>query len=160
MKTSPAQQHLADALTVLKKLQDNGKSVIKSTELKRVQLTSLVRNGFLKQILKGWYMPTRPDEQKGDSTPWFAAMREFIAGYCTERFGDNWHVSPDLSLSLHAGSTLLPKQVTVHSTLAKNGTLSLPNGCSLFDYKVAEPISADKVTMNGSLRVLMYNAVT
>jgi hypothetical protein len=56
MKSSPAQQHLADALTVLKRLQDNSKSVIKSTELKRVQLTSLVKNGFLKQILKGWYM--------------------------------------------------------------------------------------------------------
>ena len=106
MKTSPAQQHLADALTVLKILQDSGKSVIKSTDLKRVQLSSLVKNGFLRQILKGWYMPSSPDEQEGDSTPWFAAMREFIAGYCSERFGDNWHVSPDLSLSLHAGSTM------------------------------------------------------
>ena len=158
MKTSPAQQHLADALTVLKRMQDNGKSVIKSTDLKRVQLSSLVKNGFLRQILKGWYMPSRPDEQEGDSTPWFAAMREFIAGYCSERFGDNWHVSPDLSLSLHAGSTLLPKQVTVHSPLAKNGTLSLPNGCSLFDYKVSESMPADKVTMIGSLRVLMPEA--
>jgi hypothetical protein len=82
-------------------------------------------------------------------------MREFIAGYCTERFGDDWHVSPDLPLSLHAGSTRLPKQVTVHSPLAKNGTLSLPNNCSLFDYKVSDPISADKVTMIGSLRVLV-----
>jgi hypothetical protein len=43
MKTSPAQQHLADALTDLKKLQDNGKRVIKSTELKRIQLSSLVK---------------------------------------------------------------------------------------------------------------------
>ena len=142
-------------MTVLKKLQDNGKSVIKSTELKRIQLSSLVKNGFLKQILKGWYMPSRPNEQEGDSTPWYAAMREFIAGYCSERFGDNWHVSPDLSLSLHAGSTLLPKQVTVHPPLAKNGTLSLPNGCSLFDYKVSESMPADKVMLIGSLRVLM-----
>lgn len=155
MKTSPAQQHLAAALTVLKSLQDNGKSVIKSTDLKRVQLSLLVKNGFLRQILKGWYMPSRPGEQVGDSTPWFAAMREFIAGYCTERFGDNWHVSPDVSLSLHAGSTLLPKQVTIHSPLAKNGTLSLPNNCSLFDYKVAEAMPADNVTMIGSLRVLI-----
>jgi len=144
MKSSPAQQHLADALTVLKKLQDNGKSVIKSTELKRIQLSSFVKNGFLKQILKGWYMPSRPDELEGDSTRWFAAMCVFIAGYCSERFGDNWHVSPDLSLSLHAGSTLLSKQVTVHSSLAKNGTLSLPNGCSLFDYKVSESMPATK----------------
>ena len=155
MKTSPAQQHLADALIVLKSLQDNGKSVIKSTDLKRVQLSSLVKNGFLRQILKGWYMPSRPDEQEGESTPWFAAMREFIAGYCSERFGDDWHVSPDLSVSIHAGSTLLPKQVTVHSPLAKNGTLSLPNGCSLFDYKVSESMPVDKVTMIGSLCVLM-----
>ena len=51
MKINPAQRNLADALTVLKRLQDNGKSVIKSTELKRIQLTSLVKNGFLKQIL-------------------------------------------------------------------------------------------------------------
>ena len=155
MKTSPAQLHLADALTVLKRLQDNGKTVIKSTELKRIQLSALVKNGFLKQILKGWYMPSRPEEQEGDSTPWSAAMREFIAGYCSERFGDNWHVSPDLSLSIHAGSTLLPKLVTVHSPLAKNGTLSLPNDCSLFDYKVSESMTAEKVTIIGALRVLV-----
>jgi len=154
MKTSPGQRHLAEALILLKKLQDDGKTVVKSTELKRAHLVALVKNGFLKPILKGWYMPSRPDEREGDSTPWFAAMGDFISGYCSERFGNNWHASPDLSLMLHAGSTSLPHQITIHSPNAKNGTLSLPSGCSFFDYKTPEAIPIEKVTSIGSVRVL------
>jgi hypothetical protein len=74
-------------------------------------------------------MPSRPGENTCDSTPWYAAMCDFIQGYCSERFGENWHVSPEYSLLLHAGASRLPQQVVVHSPLAKNGLLKLPGDC-------------------------------
>jgi hypothetical protein len=131
MGTTPAQRKLADALGVLKRLQDEGKTAIKSSELTRMQRESLVSNGFLRLIVKGWYMPSRPGETTGDSTPWYAAMRDFIYGYCSERFGDTWHVSAKYSLFLHTGKSISPQQVVVHSPLGQNGLLKLPDNCSI-----------------------------
>lgn len=56
---TPAQRRLAEALDALK-LQDAGRTVIKSGDLARLQRESLVGNGFLRLIVKGWYMPSRP----------------------------------------------------------------------------------------------------
>ena len=57
MATTPAQRRLADALSALKRFQDDGKTAIKSGDLTRMQRESLVKNGFLRPIVKGWYMP-------------------------------------------------------------------------------------------------------
>jgi len=135
MVPTPTQRRLADALEVLKRLQDAGKTVIKSADLSRTQRESLVKNGFLRLIVKGWYMPCRPGENAGDSTPWYAAMRDFIQGYCSERFGEQWHLSPEYSLLLHTGKSITPQQVVVHTPLGQNGLLKLPDNCSIWTTK-------------------------
>jgi hypothetical protein len=153
---TPAQRKLADALNVLKKLQDGGKTAIKSSDLTRVQRESLVSNGFLRLIVKGWYMPSRPGENTGgDSTPWYAAMRDFIRGYCDERFGDKWHVSAEYSLLLHAGTTVTPRQIVVHSPLGKNGLLKLPDGCSILDYMAKDFAPPAKIQVVDGIRALV-----
>jgi len=48
MTTSPAQRKLADALIVLKKLQTEGKVVIKSKEMSRLQRESLVNSSSVR----------------------------------------------------------------------------------------------------------------
>jgi hypothetical protein len=154
MTTTPAQRRLADALAALKRLQDDGKTAIKSGDLTRLQRESLVKNGFLRPIVKGWYMPCRPGEDTGDSTPWYAAMRDFIQGYCTERFGDQWHVSSEYSLFLHTGKTITPQQVVIHSPLGQNGLLKLPDNCSILDYKVKDFVPAAKIQVLERIRVL------
>ncbi|BCS51827.1 hypothetical protein GSVR_01350 [Geobacter sp. SVR] len=155
MATTPAQRRLADALDVLKKLQDGGKTAVKSSDLTRLQRESLVSNGFLRLIVKGWYMPSRPGEDTGDSTPWYAAMRDFIHGYCDERFGDKWHVSAEYSLLLHAGTTISPRQVVIHSPLGKNGLLQLPDDCSILDYKAKDFPSSAKIQAVDGVRALI-----
>ena len=135
LKTSPGQRQFAEALQALKALQDRGTAVLKSEDLTRPQRESLVRNGFLRQIIKGWYMPCRPDEKPGDTTPWYAVVRSFVRQYCEERFGSSWHASPEYSVTLQVGSTVLPKQVVVWSPKAANGVLQLPDGFSLLDYR-------------------------
>ncbi len=154
MATTPSQRRLADALTTLKKLQDDAKTAIKSGDLTRIQRESLVMNGFLRPIVKGWYMPCRPGEETGDSTPWYAVMRDFIQGYCTERFGEQWHVSAEYSLFLHSGKSITPQQVVIHSPLGQNGLLKLPDNCSILDYKAKDFVPAAKIQVVERIRVL------
>jgi len=155
MATTPAQRKLAEALTALKQLQDNGKTAIKSGDLTRFHRESLVKNGFLRPIVKGWYMPCRPGEGVGDSTPWYAAMRDFIQGYCTERFGDQWHVSAEYSLLLHTGKTITPQQVVIHTPLGQNCLLKLPDNCSILDYKTRDFTPASKIQFVEKIRALI-----
>lgn len=154
MATTPAQRRLTEALTALKKLQDDGKTAIKSVDLTRFQRESLVKNGFLRPIAKGWYMPCRPGKETGDSTPWYAAMRDFIQGYCTERFGDQWHISAEYSLFLHTGKTITPQQVVIHTPIGQNGLLKLPDNCSILDYKSKDFTPAAKIQLIEQIRVL------
>lgn len=150
MAINPAQRKLAAALSALKMLQELGKTAIRSSDLTRMQRESLVKSGFLRPIVKGWYMPIRPDEGGGDSISWRVVMRDFIKGYCNERFGDSWHVTPEYSLLLHAGSPNLPQHVVVHSPLGKNGLLILPDNCSLLDYKAKNfPPAAKRAVVEG-----------
>jgi len=154
MATTPAQRRFAEALTALKKLQDDGKTAIKSGDLTRPQRESLVKNAFLRPIVKGWYMPCRPGEDTGDSITWYAAMRDFIQGYCTERFGDQWHVSAEYSMFLQTGNTITPQQVVIHTPLGQNGLLKLPDNCSILDYKAKDFTPAAKIQMVEKIRVL------
>jgi len=158
MVTTQPQRRLADALSALKRLQDAGKAVVKSGDITRLQRETLVKSGFLRLIVKGWYMPCRPGEEVGDSTPWYAAMRDFIQGYCNERFGEQWHLSPDYSLFLHTGKTITPQQVVVHSPLAQNSLLKLPDNCSILDYRVKDLVPATKIQMVERIRVLSLPA--
>lgn len=60
----------------------------------------------------------------------------FCSRYCDSRFGSEWHLSPELSLLLHAEATEVPRQVVVHTPAGTNNTVELPFGTSLFDYLV------------------------
>ena len=154
MAVTPSQQKLLSALNALKKLQEAGKVAIRSADMDRLVRESLVKNGFLRLIVKGWYMPTRPGERDGDTTPWYAAMLDFIKGYCTERFGDEWFVSAEYSLFLYAGRTILPRQLVVHAPAGKNSLLDLPDQCSIFDYKAKSHTPIEKIQTVNGIRVL------
>src|SRR5689334_12602930 len=104
---------LSESLQALHDLQSQGVVAIRSTNLSRTHRQRLVSNGFLKEVMKGWYVATRPDEIPGDSTSWYASFWDFAATYLTERFGEDWSLSPEQSLALHAGNRTVPKQLIV-----------------------------------------------
>jgi hypothetical protein len=81
-----------------KALQESGRRVFRSSELSRTHRERLLRNGFLREVMKGWLMSSSPSARAGDSTPWYASFWEFCARYCHDRFGDAWHLSPEQSL--------------------------------------------------------------
>jgi len=79
--TTPSEK-LAQSLEVLRKLQTTeGAAAIRSKDLTRTHRERLLKNGFLEEIIKGWFIPSRPDEVRGESTAWYASFWRFCAVY-------------------------------------------------------------------------------
>ncbi len=134
---------LAESLALLKSLQDDGHVAIRATALSRTHRERLVKNGFIREVMRGWYIAGRPDEPPGESTAWYAAFWGFCAEYLTERFGSDWCLSHEQSLSLHTGDWTVPKQLLVRSPKGGNKPTPMPYGTSMFDLRLAVPPPKD-----------------
>ena len=143
------QEKLAESLEALRALQDRGVVAIRAADLKRVHRERLFKNGFLQEVMKGWYIATHPDHAGGESTAWYASFWAFCAAYLRERFGSDWCLSPEHSLSLHAGNHAVPPQLVVRSPRGGNKATALPYGTSLFDVRAAVPEEKDIEERNG-----------
>ena len=146
-------EKLAASLTVLRDLQKSGRRVFRSQDLSRLHRERLLQNGFLQEVSKGWLISTSPGARDGDSTPWYVSFWEFCGRYCEERFGDDWHLSPEQSLLLHAEKTVIPTQVVIHSPKATNHKISLLFGTSLYDLKQPRMPSPADLTVRDGLRL-------
>ncbi len=145
---TPAQK-LAESLEVLKKLQNKyGTLVVRSEQLSRTHRERLLANGYLREVIKGWYIVSRPGEQNGDSTSWYASFWDFCAEYLEHRLGDEWVISPEQSLMLHVGNKTVPRQLFVRSPRGNNNVVQLPFGISVFDARAALPDTNDLTTLN------------
>lgn len=140
---------LADALEALHNLQTNGSVAIRSADLSRTHRERLVQNGFLGDVIKGWYVPARPGETRGESTAWYASFWQFCAAYLNHLKGDDWCLSPEQSIALHTENMTVPKQLLVRATKARNNVTELPHGTSLLDIRAALPEPAQVTTKNG-----------
>lgn len=132
-------EKLAASLDVLHALQKNGMVAIRSGDLTRTHRERLCKNGFLQKVIKGWYVPARPDETAGESTAWYASFWSFCASYLHHLKGKDWCLSPEQSLSLHAENWTVPKQLLVRASRARNNITSLPYDTSLFDVRASMP---------------------
>jgi hypothetical protein len=141
-------EKLAESLYILKNIQATGTVAIKSSDLTRTHRERLIKAGFLKEVIRGWYIPKRPDETRGESTSWYTSFWDFIAAYLEERFGDNWSLSPEQSVILHAGNLTVPRQLLVRSPHARNQITPLPNETSIFETR-ATIASPKEVQKNG-----------
>ena len=142
-------EKLAQSLQVLKELQYQGHTAIRSRDLSRTHRERLVQNGFLQEVIKGWYIPARPGEQTGDTTSWYASFWAFCASYLDTRFGRDWCLSPEQSLALQAGNMTVPKQLLVRTKKDTNNLTALPHGTSLLDIRAELPSPTDTLTHEG-----------
>jgi hypothetical protein len=108
-----------------------------------------LENGFLQEVMKGWYVPARPDEQAGESTAWYASFWGFCAAYLGDRFKQNWCLSPEQSLLIHAGNWTVPRQLLVRTPKGGNKPTGLPHGTSIFDVRASLPGAGQAETING-----------
>ena len=143
------QEKLANALQALGQLQAKEKVAIRTSDLQRLDRELLVKNGFLQEVMKGWYIPARPDQPAGESTAWYASFWAFCADYLGERFGDEWCISPEQSLLLHVGNKVVPRQLIVRSPQAKNNTTELPHKVSILDIQLPMPAKGQMQRIDG-----------
>ena len=122
---------------------------MRSRELSRTHRERLQSNGYLKEVMKGWYIPSRPDETPGDSSAWHASFWDFCAAYLRERFGEDWCLSPEQSLALLTGNRTVPTQLLVRSPKGGNKPTALPHGTSLFDVRLVLPKKDHMVEKDG-----------
>src|SRR5260221_1672372 len=147
-------EKLAESLDELKALQEGNRRVFRSDDLSRVHRERLVENGFLQEVMKGWLISSSPDARAGESTPWHASFSEFCARYCYERFGEQWHLSPEQSLFLHGERTVIPDQLVVHSPKATNNDIGLLFGTTLYDLEVAEMAATAALMGEDGMRLI------
>ncbi len=144
-------EKLAQSLEVLSDLQKRGIAAIRSSDLTRTHRERLLANGFLQEVMKGWYIPSRPDEMAGDSTAWYASFWKFCAAYLNERFDSHWCLSPEQSLSLHVGNRAVPGQLLVRCHKGGNKVTALLHNTSLLDVRSTLPETKDVEEKNGLL---------
>ena len=148
---SPSEK-LAESLEALKELQDRDIIAVRSADLSRTHRERLLKNGFLQEVMKGWYVQSDPEEQKGESTGWYASFWDFCAAYLEERFGKEWCLSPEQSLFLHGGNRTVPQQLLVRTPKGGNKPTNLPHNTSLTAVKLAVPEEEHR-EQNNKLRI-------
>lgn len=62
-------------------VEEKGCYVLYTDEIARKDRELLVSNGWLKEIIRGWYLVVRPDLAPGDSTAWYANFWNFLRVY-------------------------------------------------------------------------------
>ena len=151
-------EKLAVALTALSQLQGEGRHIFRSGQFAREHRERLLRNGYLRPVIKGWLMLSRPDAPPHDTTAWYASFWEFCAHYCTHRFGKRWHLSPEISLRLHGEDSTIPSQLVVRAPQARNNNIALLFGTSLFDLKSPELPAAGDICAKDGVRIYTVEA--
>ena len=143
------QEKQVRALDSLRALQERGIVAIKSSDLTRAHRQLLLKSGFLQPVMKGWYIPARPDGDSGESAAWYASFWDFCATYLNDRFGTEWSLTAEQSLSIHVGNRVIPTQLLVRSPRAKNNVTHLPFDTSLLDVTAALPIEGQRIELDG-----------
>jgi len=143
-------ERLVEALETLQDLQDKGAVAIHTSEIPKNQIRALlVKKGFLKEIIKGWYIPADPGERPGDSTSWYTSYWDFCIKFMEFKYGADWCISAEQSLQLHSGNYTVPIQLIVKSPLANNTVTSLPFNTTLFNLKADLPDPSLRTQQDG-----------
>lgn len=146
-------EKLASSLDALKVIQDSGSIAIKTTDLSRSHREKLLKNGFIQEVMKGWYIPTSPNEPIGESSNWYASFWGFCADYLDARFGQNWCLSPEQSISLHSENWTVPRQIMVRSPKGGNKPTNLLLNTSIFDVRLDIP-SKKEIDLKAGIRIM------
>ncbi len=144
------QEKFVEALRLLKELQDRGVVGIHISSLPNIKHRQLlIKHGFIREVSKGWYIATDPAEINGETTAWFSSYWEFIAQYLEHKYNENWCLSADQSLAIHAGNWTIPEQLIVRSSKGNNKPTPLPYSTSFFNLKTDIPAKGHLVVYKG-----------
>jgi len=140
---------LAESLKVLRRFQDKHGGVVESLELTETHRARLVEAGFLRPVIKGWYLCANPADQPGDTTALFASYWSFLSGYLGKRFGKRYCLNAEVSLALHTGITTVPRQLTVVTREGGVSKIDLPHGTSIMLYADPKNVPGNRIEVKG-----------
>jgi len=123
---------LAKYLTEANRVAKN--NVIKSSTLERQTREKLSTAGYLYEIMRGWYLLTKP-AGKGSSTLWFSHYWSFVSEYLNDRFDNDFCLTAESSLDLLSEQNIISRQVTIITKRPSNQTIDLPHDTSLLLYQ-------------------------
>lgn len=110
-------------------------NIVFHKNIKPKQQALLNKHGYLKKIIKGWYLLDADfsTQKAGESALWFESMWVFIEQYLSYRFEDNYWLSSEASLDLLTDNNSMPAQIIVFvmSDEAIWTVTELPNGMSI-----------------------------
>ena len=129
-------EKLAQSLDVLKKVQEaKNSTIIRTNDISRTHLERLIDNRFLMKVVGGWFIQSDPSALSGDTTAWYISYWNFISEYIGERLGEDWCLSPEVSLDIQTGNWTVLPQLTVRSPKCSNSCVNLIFGCSIYFLK-------------------------
>ncbi|MFK5913633.1 MAG: Fic family protein [Woeseiaceae bacterium] len=110
-------------------------NIVYHKNIKPKQQALLNKNGYLKRIIKGWYLldADLSAQKAGESALWYESMWGFIEQYLSSRFKDNYWLSSEASLDLLTDNNSMPVQIVVfvQSDESVWTTTKLPNNMSI-----------------------------
>jgi len=149
------QERFVEALKALQVLQDNNQIAIHTDEIPSRQYREiLVKNGFLKEVTRGWYITADPAASAGETTSWYSSYWDFCVKYLNAKYGNEWCLSADQSLKIHAGNWAVPSQLVIRSPHGNNHPTPLPHNTSLFNHKSELPAGEFIIEEKG---IRLYN---
>lgn len=108
-----ARQRLARALKELHTVLGADRGVVRGPQISNDTRVLLLKTGYLREILKGWYFVSDPTSDAGDTTPFYANFWEYLARYLSDRFGADYCLTAEQSLLRHAQYNVIPPTVNV-----------------------------------------------
>ena len=108
-------------------------SIVHSKNVKPRQQALLVKHGYLKRIIKGWYLfdADLSAQNAGESALWYECIWSFVGQYLKFRFDNNYWLSAEASLDIHTENNAMPSQIVVFVSDGAEGITQLPNNMSL-----------------------------
>lgn len=90
-------------------------NIVYHKNIKPKQQALLNKHGYLKKIIKGWYLldADLAAQKAGESALWYESMWGFIEQYLSSRFDDNYWLSSEASLDLLTENNSMPAQIVV-----------------------------------------------
>ncbi len=140
---------LAASLKVLRRFQDQHGGVVESLDLTETHRARLVEAGFLRPVIKGWYICANPADKPGDTTAWFASYWPFLSGYLGKRFGKRYCLNAEVSLALHTGITAVPRQIIVITKEGGASKIDLPYDTSILLYTDPKNVPGNRIEVKG-----------
>jgi len=144
-------QRLARALKELHGVLGTDRGVVRGPQIGNETRVLLLKTGYLREILKGWYFVSDPTADAGDTTPFYANFWEYLARYLSERFGAGYCLTAEQSLLRHAQHNAIPRTVNVMLAVNQSQVQDLAFGhtVALYPGKGGFPAPAHQYMLQG-----------